>query len=203
MREGGWRSRNHEPCCYHQHGLTLFSPDTPSNECSNGNSWEFNTCGQADFLGWADAADAIVQQASGQVAADFGHIVYVLPTVTTCQWAGMGYIGCDGSFECRAWIGGTCAIDAMVHSAFAVRSPRWSSPAVRCSFKSPLLVFLPTLQATLGAACRLTCTSRATTSTCSTRAPWWAAPLMCTPTGPTPWATAAPTAASTRPTPGR
>ena len=40
------------------------------------------------------------------MATNFAHIVYVLPTVSTCQWAGMGYVGCDGSFECRAWIGG-------------------------------------------------------------------------------------------------
>ena len=180
------------------HSLTPSLPMHPPHFpfCSNGNSWEFSTCGSADFLGWADAADAVVQNSSGQVAANFAHVVYVLPTVSTCEWAGMGYIGCDGSFECRAWIGGARAIDVIGAFCLAVRQSG-------AALIPPRLVFLPTLQAAPGTACRLTCTSRATTSTCSTRAPWWAARTTNTPIGPAPWATAAPTAATIRPTPGR
>lgn len=29
--------------------------------------------------------------------------VYLLPPCT-CPWVGLGYVGCDGSFECRAWV---------------------------------------------------------------------------------------------------
>lgn len=31
--------------------------------------------------------------------------VYLIPA-GLCGWAGLAYTGCDGSFECRAWIEG-------------------------------------------------------------------------------------------------
>ena len=31
--------------------------------------------------------------------------VYMLPP-GACGWVGSGHLGCDGSFECRAWING-------------------------------------------------------------------------------------------------
>lgn len=31
--------------------------------------------------------------------------VYLIPP-SPCFWVGLGYVGCDGSYTCRAWIGG-------------------------------------------------------------------------------------------------
>ena len=30
--------------------------------------------------------------------------MYLLPP-SACAFVGLGYVGCDGSYECRAWIG--------------------------------------------------------------------------------------------------
>ena len=43
--------------------------------------------------------------------------MYLLPPTSSCAWVGLGYVGCDGSFTCRAWIGGDfwTAPQAMSH----------------------------------------------------------------------------------------
>jgi hypothetical protein len=31
--------------------------------------------------------------------------VFLIPP-GACGWVGLGYVGCDGSYDCRAWVGG-------------------------------------------------------------------------------------------------
>lgn len=71
---------------------------------SNDNTWTFNSCEFADFDGWADAANARLR-AQGVPVDTYKYKVYLIPA-GLCGWAGLAYTGCDGSFECRAWIEG-------------------------------------------------------------------------------------------------
>lgn len=71
--------------------------------------WSFATCDDDfDVAGWADAADSYVLRMYGIDVNDYNHRVYVMPPgmQRQCGWVGMGYVGCDGTFECRAWISG-------------------------------------------------------------------------------------------------
>ncbi|PRW60369.1 hypothetical protein C2E21_0705 [Chlorella sorokiniana] len=67
-------------------------------------SWSFTSCDFDDFNGWADAANAKLR-AQGVPVDSYKYKVYLIPA-GLCGWAGLAYTGCDGSFECRAWIEG-------------------------------------------------------------------------------------------------
>ena len=41
----------------------------------------------------------------GYNLAAYPYKVYFLPP-NACSWVGQGYIGCDGSYDCRSWIAG-------------------------------------------------------------------------------------------------
>lgn len=72
--------------------------------CSNDVPWCFSKCDFDDFSGWSDAADAELA-ARGVQLDRYLYRVYLLPP-SACPFVGLGYTGCDGSFPCRAWIGG-------------------------------------------------------------------------------------------------
>lgn len=72
--------------------------------CSNGIAWDFTNCDFDNFNGWADAANEKLR-AQGVPVDSYGYRVYLVPP-GVCGWAGLGYVGCDGYYECRAWIGG-------------------------------------------------------------------------------------------------
>ncbi|EFN53477.1 expressed protein [Chlorella variabilis] len=78
--------------------------------------WRANRCTFDDFHGWADAADAALVARGVNInkyfyrqAAAAGRVsrVYLVPP-GPCdkEWAGTAYLGCDGTFQCRAWIAG-------------------------------------------------------------------------------------------------
>lgn len=97
-------------CSYGKNRMTMNNSlvaDTVNLPCSgvtNGIFWNFATCNFDDFSGWADAADEILR-AKGVELENFKYKVYLVPP-GACTFVGLGYIGCDGSFECRSWIGG-------------------------------------------------------------------------------------------------
>ena len=66
--------------------------------------WSFSKCDFDDFNGWADAADAQLR-ASGLPLDKYPYRVYMLPPAT-CPFVGLGYVGCDFSYDCRSWISG-------------------------------------------------------------------------------------------------
>ncbi|EFN55656.1 hypothetical protein CHLNCDRAFT_57838 [Chlorella variabilis] len=37
------------------------------------------------------------------------------PGQSVCPWIGLGYIGCDGTYECRSWVGGEHALVPQAH----------------------------------------------------------------------------------------
>ena len=53
---------------------------------------------------WADAANAALAAQGVNINA-YNSKVYLLPP-GVCPWVGLAYVGCDGTFACRAWIGG-------------------------------------------------------------------------------------------------
>ncbi|PSC74160.1 hypothetical protein C2E20_2632 [Micractinium conductrix] len=75
----------------------------PCNGVTNGVAWTFSKCDFDDFNGYADAADAALA-ARGIDLSRFKHRVYLIPP-GQCGFVGLGYIGCDGSYTCRSWIG--------------------------------------------------------------------------------------------------
>lgn len=77
-------------------------------------AWSTATCDFEDFSAWADVADQKLA-ARGIDVSDYAYKVYMVPPNTACGWLGLGYIGCDGSYACRAWVGGSV----------------WGVPAVR------------------------------------------------------------------------
>jgi hypothetical protein len=66
-------------------------------------AWTFSKCDFDDFSGYADAADAVLA-ARGVNLGLYKYRVYLVPP-SACTFVGLGYIGCDGSYDCRAWIG--------------------------------------------------------------------------------------------------
>ncbi|KAL4421234.1 hypothetical protein ABPG75_010525 [Micractinium tetrahymenae] len=75
----------------------------PCNSTNNGVNWTFSKCDFDDFNGYAEAADEALRQRGVNLDA-YKHRVYLLPP-SQCGFVGLGYIGCDGSFDCRVWIG--------------------------------------------------------------------------------------------------
>ncbi|PSC71116.1 hypothetical protein C2E20_5435 [Micractinium conductrix] len=75
----------------------------PCNGVTNGVAWTFSKCDFDDFNGYADAADAALA-ARGIDLSRYKHRVYLIPP-GQCGFVGLGYIGCDGSYACRSWIG--------------------------------------------------------------------------------------------------
>lgn len=55
---------------------------------------------------WADAALAYAEKELGLKLEDHSFRVFVLPRNSNCNWGGMGYTGCAGTGDCRAWING-------------------------------------------------------------------------------------------------
>ncbi|PSC67339.1 hypothetical protein C2E20_8969 [Micractinium conductrix] len=71
---------------------------------NSGAKWTASsTCSFDDFNGMADAADTRLRQLGINLNA-FRYKVYLTPP-GTCDFVGQGYVGCDGSYSCRAWIG--------------------------------------------------------------------------------------------------
>ena len=72
--------------------------------------------------------------------------VYLLPP-SPCFWVGLGYVGCDGSYECRAWIGG----DFWTTPQVGCRRWEWARcsrvPARCCCCAHPASTRAPRLQA--------------------------------------------------------
>ncbi|KAL4858282.1 Autolysin [Chlorella vulgaris] len=85
----------------------------PCSGTSFGVPWSFLKCDFDDFNGWADAADA---QLDPDLLAKYKHRVYLLPQ-GACNFVGLGYVGCDGSYDCRSWVVGAAALapQATVH----------------------------------------------------------------------------------------
>ncbi|PSC69234.1 hypothetical protein C2E20_7279 [Micractinium conductrix] len=77
--------------------------ELPCAGSSQGYPWTTSKCAFEDFNGWADAANAVLQ-ARGVNLAAYKYKVYLVPP-GPCSFVGLGYVGCDGSFECRAWVG--------------------------------------------------------------------------------------------------
>ncbi|KAL4421679.1 hypothetical protein ABPG77_001220 [Micractinium sp. CCAP 211/92] len=84
---------------------SLVAPlvNLPCNGTNNGVNWTFSKCDFDDFNGYADAADEALRQKGVNLDA-YKHRVYLLPP-SSCGFVGLGYVGCDGSFDCRVWIG--------------------------------------------------------------------------------------------------
>lgn len=53
---------------------------------------------------WSDVANDWVSKNTDINLDDYPHKVYVVVKGDTCEWGGMGYVGC--SDDCRAWING-------------------------------------------------------------------------------------------------
>ncbi|KAL4859446.1 Autolysin [Chlorella vulgaris] len=60
-------------------------------------------CSFADFQGWAEAA-LTAAAASGIAVNTYFYKLIIVPEGTSCGWAGLAYIGCDGSFSCNSWV---------------------------------------------------------------------------------------------------
>lgn len=76
----------------------------PCEGVTQGVYWRFSTCDFADFNGYADAADELLAQ-QGVDLSKYFYKVYLIPS-GPCTFVGVGYIGCDGTFGCRSWVGG-------------------------------------------------------------------------------------------------
>ncbi|KAL4857219.1 hypothetical protein ACK3TF_002516 [Chlorella vulgaris] len=76
----------------------------PCAGTTNEVAWTFSKCDFDDFNGYADAADEVLK-ARGINMTNYEHRVYLVPP-GTCPFVGLGYVGCDGSYICRAWING-------------------------------------------------------------------------------------------------
>ena len=77
-----------------------------SGTSTSGNAYSAaGTCQFGDFGGWADMA---LQQAaaSGINVNNYFYKLIIVPEGTSCSWAGVGYVGCDGSFSCNSWVRG-------------------------------------------------------------------------------------------------
>ncbi|KAL4423979.1 hypothetical protein ABPG75_001280 [Micractinium tetrahymenae] len=96
-------------CSYGKSTMTASNSmvaDTVTLPCAGTNygvSWSFNTCNFDDFNGYADAADEALR-ARGIDLGQYKHKVYLIPP-SACGFTGLGYTGCDGTFDCRVWIG--------------------------------------------------------------------------------------------------
>lgn len=79
--------------------MPMRAPPSPRPTCpptrSYGLPWSFASCGFADFIGWADAADAVLAE-RGFDLSQYKHRVYMLPFGAPCPWAGLGYLGAPG-----------------------------------------------------------------------------------------------------------
>lgn len=67
-----------------------------------------------DFNGAADAAEAALAARGFNLNAYF-YKVFLFPP-GPCNFVGIGYVGCDGSFGCRSWIGPNYVTSAQVIS---------------------------------------------------------------------------------------
>lgn len=52
---------------------------------------------------WAEAA-LTAAAASGIAVNTYFYKLIIVPEGTSCGWAGLAYIGCDGSFSCNSWV---------------------------------------------------------------------------------------------------
>ncbi|KAL4439954.1 hypothetical protein ABPG75_002955 [Micractinium tetrahymenae] len=68
----------------------------------NGYAYTFSKCDFDDFNGWSDAADKVLRTRGIDIDA-YTYKVYLVPP-SACSFVGLGYVGCDGSLECRSWI---------------------------------------------------------------------------------------------------
>ncbi|KAL4439801.1 hypothetical protein ABPG75_002802 [Micractinium tetrahymenae] len=75
----------------------------PCSGNSWGIPWSMSTCEFDDFSGYADAADDVLT-ARGIDLTKYKFRVYLLPP-GPCTFVGLGFVGCDDNFPCRAWIG--------------------------------------------------------------------------------------------------
>ena len=126
-----------------------------------------------------------------------------------CSWVGLGYVGCDGSYECRTWIAGAFWVRLGARRREACVRACWGTPLGRCRCRPllpPVARRLPPAadQARVWAPpsdrrapLRPSSTSWGTTCFWTTPPP----PATRTVTCPVPWAPAATTAASTPRTP--
>ncbi|KAL4421241.1 hypothetical protein ABPG75_010532 [Micractinium tetrahymenae] len=109
-------------CSYNTSRLTmqnsLVAPlvELPCNGTTADNqTWSMSTCDYTDFTGYSDAADEVLRQRGIDLSA-YKHRIYLLPP-GPCTFVGLGYVGCDGSYDCRVWIGADfwTTPNAMVH----------------------------------------------------------------------------------------
>ncbi|EFN52721.1 hypothetical protein CHLNCDRAFT_138258 [Chlorella variabilis] len=98
-----------------KNSLVVDTVELPCNGTTFDVPWTFSKCDFDDFNGWADAVDQKLI-ASGLDLSKYFHRVYMVPP-GPCTFVGLAYIGCDGSFECRAWIAGDVwtTTQAIVH----------------------------------------------------------------------------------------
>lgn len=69
-----------------------------------------------DFQQWAEVADQWLDQRSGLNLTRKRHRIYVLPRgISTCQWGGMGWVGCSKMASCKVWIAGELADRPMAY----------------------------------------------------------------------------------------
>ncbi|PRW59320.1 hypothetical protein C2E21_2437 [Chlorella sorokiniana] len=66
--------------------------------------WNVSSCPFAHFMAWADEADRIMVQERKIDLAAHPFRVYLTPT-GSCDFIGLGFLGCDYKSGCRVWIG--------------------------------------------------------------------------------------------------
>ncbi|EFN52442.1 hypothetical protein CHLNCDRAFT_138977 [Chlorella variabilis] len=76
----------------------------PCSGTSSEGAWTFSRCEFADMDGTAEAAEAKLRAQGINVDAYF-YRVFMLPPGLCAGMVGTGYVGCDGSWPCRAWVG--------------------------------------------------------------------------------------------------
>jgi len=59
---------------------------------------------QCPFPEWSDVALDFAKNRLGIDLSQYTNKIFVLPSVNSCQWSGMGYVGCKD--DCRVWING-------------------------------------------------------------------------------------------------
>lgn len=53
---------------------------------------------------WSDVAVDYLRHNLGLELSLYTHKIFIVPKGYTCNWGGMGYVGCGD--DCRAWISG-------------------------------------------------------------------------------------------------
>lgn len=75
-------------------------------------SYDVNLCSSNELYGWLNYANNYAVNTLGIDTQDYKHVMMLLPVGTSCNWAGLGSIGCAS--HCSTWFNGLSGLDYSV-----------------------------------------------------------------------------------------